>query len=150
MIVMTLILLDYRVVQWYEYRASDPPFQPHSICLYGTIVTPLLIERSQKLKLSEGKESRLEYFTTMDYNPYAAQINAGVSPFLVQHQMQMTSSCHLHQSHQNQPLQDGFGYPSAGIDYPALNDVMWYVYVYSFRFATLHFLVRLIFMAATN
>lgn len=76
----------------------------------------------------------------MDYNPYAAQINAGVSPYLVQHQMQMPSPGHLQQ---NQQLQGGFGYPSAGIDYPALNDVMWYVY--SIRFST-RCLVRLSFI----
>jgi hypothetical protein len=27
-----------------------------------------------------------------------------------------------------QQMQQGYGYPSAGIDYPGMNDVMWYVF----------------------
>ena len=58
----------------------------------------------------------------MDFNPYAAQVNAGINPYLMQHQMQMQPTGYPQQ------MQQGYGYPSAGIDYPGMNDVMWYVF----------------------
>jgi len=59
------------------------------------------------------------------YNAYGVQFDSGTTnPYLMQHQIQQMNDSIQEQQHRQ--MQHGFGYPSSGIDYPGMNDVMWY------------------------
>lgn len=57
------------------------------------------------------------------YNAYGVQFDSGTAnPYLMQHQIQQMNDSIQEQQHRQ--MQHGFGYPSSGIDYPGMNDVM--------------------------